>query len=265
MDKIEFSIISRGTEKEGGSKGYMAVTEFNKGRYIIPIPHGIIETACNTDCLRINDNISIEKIAFSRFQLISAIMYKKNANYFNKEDKILVIGSGSVGFTTCMELARQKHKNIFLLLKKDKNIKTNIFREAYGINLKLESDIKKIKNFNYLIDASGDSDVLREITDLCAPFSTIIILGTPRKNPAIDSLIIHRKNLHIIGSHEIIGIDNNERNNIFNEILIENKKYPQYLFSEISHIEDYSEENRVRILKDSPGIINIMRYLKNDN
>ena len=116
----------------------------------------------------------------------------------------------------------------------------------------------------YIIDATGNSDVLREIIDACNPFSTIFILGTPMKKPAINSLTIHRKSLHLIGCHEIIGITNKERNEIFNEIIKENKKHPQYLYEQVSSIEDYSKKNRKKILKNNKKIINIMRYNKNN-
>jgi len=262
VDEIEYSIISKGTEREGSSKGYMAVTfcDSNKKRKILPIPHGIKKSHYNLHYLDVKEDVNIEKIAFSRFQLIPAIMYEKNRRYFDKKESILVIGSGSVGFTTCMELCRQGHKKISLLIRKNKQIKTNIFKEIYGISLNLISDFKKIKRFKYIIDATGNSDVLRKIVDLCNPFSTIFILGTPRKKPLINSLIIHRKNIHLIGCHEIIGLTNKERNYIFDNIIKENKKHPTFLYQQISNIKDYSKKNREIGLKTDENIIEILRY-----
>lgn len=260
-ESIEFSIISRGTEKESHSKGYMAVTycDAHKKRKILLVPHGVRKSYASTNCLNIKDNVSIEKIAFSRFQLISAMMYKKNRSYFDKKKDILVIGSGSVGLTACMELARQGHKKIFLLSRKDKKI--NLFKKIYGVDFKLIHNFKDIKKFSCIIDATGNSNVLRKIINLCVPFSTIFILGTPRKNSKVDSLMIHRKNIRLIGSHEIFGVTNKERDDLFDEIIKENKKYPQYLYEKISNTVNYSKRNRNKFIKTPKNVINIMRYI----
>lgn len=263
LHEIEFSIISKGTER-AGSPGYMAVTycDADKKRKIVPVPHGIIKYFYKGDCLDVREDVGIAKIAFSRFQLITAVMYEKNRKYFNKNDSILVIGSGSVGFTACMELCRQGHKEIYLLSRENKKIRTDIFRDVYGVNLKLTSDMEKVKDLEYIIDATGNSEVLREVIGLCSPFSTIFILGTPRKNTAIDSLMVHRKSIRLIGGHELIGLTNKERNYIFNEILKENEKHSEYLYEQLAIIEDYSKGNREKLLKTNNHIVNIMRYDK---
>ncbi len=261
---IEFSIISRGTEKESSSQGYMAVTSSNSlgERKLIPIPHGIKRTFEDFNSLDIKKRVSIEKIAFSRFQLISAIMYKENKRLFkeNKNEDILVIGSGSVGFTTCMELFRQGHKKIFILTRKNKKVPKTIFQKAYKSTLRQINSINEVKKFNMIIDATGNSNVLKEIIANCNPFSNIFILGTPRKKPLINVLMIHRKNIRLIGCHEIIGITQKERNELFDELLKENGKYPDKLYKELIFMESYSKRNRKNILRKSKNIINVMQY-----
>ncbi|MCF0124967.1 MAG: hypothetical protein HUJ68_04305 [Clostridia bacterium] len=82
--KIEYSIISRGTEKYG-SKGYMGISEVKKGkRYFVLSKHYEKEVQTLKDSFEFDDIYSIENITLSRFEIIPKITLDNKKDFINE-------------------------------------------------------------------------------------------------------------------------------------------------------------------------------------
>lgn len=242
---IEYSIISPGTERSGRSEGYMAITKPYKGaRYLLPVSHKTDFSEPTKIALKCYD-YSIENIAISRFELIFSL----NTKRFNitKKTKVLLCGFGPVGFGAMLAITKKKIKNFSILTSKN-----NLYDIAKQLNTNftIVNDIEFDK-YDYIIDATGDGKFLQNLIKKAKPFTSIIVLGTPRKNYLINALEIHRKNLSVIGAHEITGFSAEFRNRMFHKLLKENVDVAQklcyfirhYMF-DISLKEKLTEQNR---------------------
>ena len=58
-----------------------------------------------------------------------------------------------------------------------------------------------------MIDCTGSSNVIDYIISNCETGSTILLVGTPENDTFLNIYNIHKKNIHLIGGHEITGID----------------------------------------------------------
>ena len=220
--KIEYSIISRGTEKYG-SKGYMGVTEpLKQKRYFVLANHYEKYAENLNDSFCFNDKYTIENITLSRFEMITKLALQHNLEHI--KEKILIYGIGSIGFSTLIYLLDLGYKTI------DVCVRGNSFRVIQAIkklNKKYKSSINIVdslsENYNTYIDATGSSEVIEKIFKNVGNNSVIFLLGTPRDNKyLINPLDIHRKNLKIFGGHELNGHSWRERNDIFIDLLKEN-------------------------------------------
>ncbi len=208
--KIEYNIKSNGTEKESNCNGYIAVTEEVKNkRYILPIPHDITEIEyLPKGYLEIDEKCDICTIAVARFALISKLMLKTCKISHTK--KILVFGCGCVGYALLVMLKLMNYKLVvYTSLHKGK------FSEYSWKDL---NDIN-IENYDVIIDTTGQNEVLERAVNECKFFTKIILLGTPRNNPKVNLLQIHRKNLILCGAHELFGISLKARGKCFKNVL----------------------------------------------
>ena len=252
--KTKYSIVSRGTEKYS-KHGYMGISEpvLDK-QYILDIDHGVLESELNDHVLEFKANTySLSNIAVSRFELISRILLER----YKVKDNILILGFGNIGFTCLMSLLKLGYKNI------------NVFTRNTSVNINpLEDKFKTKVNFVHkiddtyvtYIDTTGSSDIIQEVIEQSSSLKDIIILSTPRESKyLIDPLIINRKNLTIIGGHELNGIAKVWRNNLFKKILKENLDIEDILTLYVS-VNEYSENNVKQLRTHKKKIIDIIKY-----
>lgn len=247
----EYNIVSIGTENSGSS-GYMCITEILNGyRYLLPISHQIDIIEDLDDALYISAEISIEKIAISRFQLIPSLAFKNIVSLINNA---LIIGCGAIGITTYFELTRLNIKNIHISSRRQNIVK----KYNNNLNIILYNEIIW-DNYNTIIECTGEKNILSDIFQKAKFGTTIILLGTPRNASSINPLNIHRKNLKLMGGQEINGISQKQRQNCFNEIISYQNNYPINLSDivlfhamenhEYTQILDHKFEKPINIMK----------------
>lgn len=255
---IEYSIVSRGTEKYSNC-GYMAISKiYNLKRYILNTDHNIKNTNLNANCLKAKSCYDIENVVFSRFQLITALTFERIGYKIN--DNILLLGLGNVGISCLLYLLDNNFKNITVYVR---NKNDNILNLLNLIKLKYNVDINIISEFNYkyntYIDTTGDSLVLSNIFNNSNFNSTIIILSTPRDEKyLISPLMINRKNLTVIGGHELNGINVKNRQYIFEKILEVNKT--KRFLKEFINEYNYSKEKLKNIKRKKSNFIEMFKY-----
>lgn len=257
---IEYSIVSRGTEKYNNC-GYMAISKiYDSCRYILNADHNVKEVTLNTDYLKAKSCYSIENIIFSRFQLISALTFERIKYRIN--DNILLLGLGNIGLSCLMYLLDNKFKNISIYIrsKNDKVVNlVKLIKSQYNVDVNIIYELNHSYKYNTYIDTTGDSFVLNKIFDNSKFNNTIIILSTPRDEKyLISPLMINRKNLMIIGGHELNGISIEFRQYIFEKILKINKtkKYLKKFINEYN----YSEIKLKSIIQKKSNFIEIFKY-----
>ena len=257
---IKYSIVSRGTEKYNNN-GYISVSEkLNSDKYILNIDHGIKKATLNTDYLKFKSVYTIENITFSRFQLITALMYEKHSHEIN--DSILILGLGNIGITCLFYLLDKKYKNIIIYVRKVTNYMSNlslIVKQKYKVDIKYITELDNLSLYNTLIETTGASTILKNIFENIDCNKKVVILSTPREESyLISPLMINRKNLVVLGGHELNGIDKNYRNKIFKKLLKTNnrKKY----IKNFINIYSYSDEKLKKIKNKKSNFIEIFKY-----
>ncbi|MDD6387796.1 MAG: PHP domain-containing protein [Bacilli bacterium] len=253
--EIDYSIISRGTEKNG-SKGYMSVSKIIDGyRYLLVQDHKEKNIVSFKDSLNCYD-YDIYNIAFSRFELIPHLVLNRN----NFKDNILICGLGNVGLTTLVYLLDNNYKIIDIYtndLNKYVIDGIKILNKNFDIKLNLVEKIDK--EYNTYIDTTGASSVLKNIFENIKFNKDIFLIGTPRESKfLIDPLLIHRNNLRIIGGHELRGIDKKTRQDTFKELLQTNKN-KKYL-NRLINITQYDEGIIERKLQNKSNFIEVIKY-----
>lgn len=253
--EIEYSVISRGTEKSG-SKGYMSISKkIDDSRYLLVQDHKekcIVSFKDSLKCF----NYDINNIAFSRFELIPTLVLNRNTF----KDNILITGLGNIGITTLIHLLDNNYKDIDVYTNDFseyviKGIK--ILNEKYNVNINLVD--KMNKEYNTYIDTTGVSEVLENIFKDIKFNKDIFLIGTPRESKfLIDPLLIHRNNLRIIGGHELRGIDKFLRQYTFKELLEKNSN-KDYL-NKLITISKYEEDIIKRKLETKSNFIEIIKY-----
>lgn len=235
MIKREYSVISIGTERNG-SKGYMNISEiYDHKRIISPERHELnVINLNNSDNLSVNAELSIEMICMLRFQLIASLI---SVDLSNKN--VCVVGMGAVGIGTYYECCRRNVKNVSIVTRRDMAYKK--YKDVLNIE-------KNLDGYDIYIDCTGESRCINNIIKSCGKCSTVILLGTPRENPQIDLLTVHRNNLTIVGAHELNGIDKEVRNenvSIIERYFINNFQFFDYISKKMvkRHIglKDYSD------------------------
>lgn len=257
---IEYSIVSRGTEKYNNC-GYMAISKiYDSNRYILNVDHNVKEAILNTGYLTAKSCYDIENIVFSRFQLITALTFERIKYRIN--DNILILGLGNIGLSCLMYLLDNKFKNISIYVrsKNDKILNLlKLIKLQYNVDINIISELNHSYQYNTYIDTTGDSSVLKNIFDYANFNSTIIILSTARDDKyLISPLTINRKNLVVVGGHELNGIDNKNRQYMFEKILKinKNKKFLKDFINEYT----FSEEKLNEIKKQKSNFIEIFKY-----
>ena len=253
---IEYTIVSRGTEKYG-SKGYMGITKEQGGkRNLVLARHYDKYIDTYKDSFEILDKYNIKNVAVSRFELMSAINLDSITNIINED--ILIIGFGNVGFSCLIHLLKNGYRNINIFTNNVKDFQKNGLDQ---INKIIDSSIKfvnEIGKYNTYIEATGNSDVIKNIFEITDDNTTIILLGTPRdESYFINPLDINRKNIKIIGAHELNGHTIEERRKVFKELLEENKNYN---FDEFVSIYNYELNIVDKILQNKNNFIEVIKY-----
>ena len=236
--QMEYSIISRGTERKG-RKGYMAISErtVDGNRVIVPQNHGGGKVYVDDTCLVCPD-INITNLVVMRFQLIALLAIKTIKS--NEIKRACVFGSGAVGFATVIECFRL---GIDAVLVSKKKYIDNHFATIEFENLEIEK-------YDLLIDCTGSYNVLDYIIFNCSQNSTILLIGVPPEKCIFDIHIIHKKNLQLIGGHEINGINWTVRQMEFEKLYNWHKnkmgefdKYIQFHHYSISTLEKILNNN----------------------
>lgn len=193
--KIEYSIVSPGTERFG-SNGYMSVSELSADgkRYLAPIPHNAEHLIVSADCLEIDSNYSIESIAVARFQMITALALSQIN--FTKRDRILILGAGPIGVAAYLECKRKCIENVMISTRRIDLI------GHYEDNLRFTQQCITFKP-TVILECTGENVIIEGNYQNIAHGGSFLLIGTPRKNPTIDLLFVHRNNIKIIGSHEL--------------------------------------------------------------
>lgn len=256
----EYSIVSRGTEKYI-NHGYMVISEPKSSfRYIFNIDHGVKKSIINDECLKFKSDYEITNIAFSRFQLITALMYKKHKKEIN--GNILITGLGNIGISCLFYLLDENYNNITIYVRnitKYMMYLISIIEKNYNSKVNIITSLGSFDFYDTIIDTTGSSCILKTIFENVNYNKTIIILSTPRDETySISPLIINRKNLVIIGGHELNGIDRKYRNRLFRKILKANRN--KLYLKDIVSIYKFSEKKLERIKDKKNNFIEILKY-----
>ena len=250
--KIEYSIISRGTEKYN-NQGYMSISELiDNKRYLLVVNHNVKEAEIDEKTMIVDGNYSIENISLSRFCLISRLFLERE----NVKDNILILGLGNLGFSLLIELLKKGYKNINIYTRNYYNDLKEI-EKLYGI--KINRVDKVTDSFNTYFDTTGSSLVLNELFNNIGVMKTVVILSTPRDDDyLISPLLINRKNISLYGAHELFGYDQEYRNSLFNKILKENKHISN--INKYVSIHEYSKVNYEKLLNKKTNFIDVFKY-----
>ena len=254
---IEYTVVSRGTEK-AGSKGYIGITKIeNNKRLLVLAKHFDKYIDTYKDSFEIPAQYSIENIAISRFELMGAITIKPILNII--KDNILIIGLGNIGFTAMLYLLENNYKNISIITNKIEKYQAEAID---SLNKEYNSNIKFVDNYDFdydtYIEATGCSEVIKNIVETAPNLSKIILLGVPREEKyLINPLDINRKNLMFIGGHELNGHTIEERRKIFEELLKINSKKDLKSFVNVYHVKDDIIE---KILEHKENFIEVIKY-----
>lgn len=222
MIRREYSFVSIGTENSG-TNGYMSVSEkYNGIRILSPQEHSIdFIDEYNKGNLFFSDVFSVECLCIIRFQLIAALSLKNIA-----DKNVCVLGCGAIGVAAYLECIRQKAKMVTVITRRHEIV--DIFKKAINIEY-----YNNMKEYDIYIDCSGEDVYIGHVIKDCQIGAKIYLLGTPRTEPSINALIIHRKNLKIFGGHELNGITQIER-------LCKCQELQEYYLSNLSLINEIS-------------------------
>ena len=260
MYKKIYSILSRGTEKASNSEGYMWVgLEMNGQEYIVaPVSHNIqFLDNFPQGSLKCGTKNDINLISFCRFALMSNILLQANrALLSDKNVKVAIIGAGAVGLTACYEFLRVGFKSVDIIYKEKHLRRVSLLSNNINCVCLERFDPK---SYNVLIDATGNSISILNIIQNSLPHTKIFLLGVPFDNPNIGLLDFYRKNLTLIGSHEL-RISDQDRQNLFLQLL-DNYSASNINFSDYVDCHYYSKKTRKELLnKDLNKPINIFKY-----
>ena len=145
--KIEYNLISRGTESQSDCSGYMAISERVDGkRYILPLKHSVKSVDSIIDgSLTVKKQLSICQIAVARFMLISKLFLDRIK--IKKDERILVVGCGCVGFSLLEYLRLNGYTNVGFISKNFKYSKLNEEKNSFGGFLIVQEKTPQLKIF----------------------------------------------------------------------------------------------------------------------
>lgn len=257
--KLEYSIVSRGTEKYG-SKGYMGVSQiFDGKRYFVLANHFEKNINNYKDAFLIDKKYSIENIVLSRFQLITKLAFENKMSFVN--ENIIIIGCGSLGMASLIFILSLDFKEITVLVK---NIDENLIKTIENLNKSFESNITLTTTidaqYNTYIETVGDSQIINQVIINIDKEASIFLLGTPRDNICdINPLDIHRKNICLFGGHELKGHTWEKRNKFFLELLEKNEKYDIHKLIKV-HNEECGSKIINEILIKKNNFFEVIKY-----
>ena len=224
--KTLYSGISKGTEKLvasgkiGKDQFEIMKSPFQEGKFSYPIKYGYINVGeiikgqkkylnKKTFCLfphqslfemDINNLHILKSNNDLRKYLLTANM-ETAINIFwdaqaHKDDKIVILGMGSVGILTAYYYKLQKFNNVYI---NDNNIKKKKFSKILGLKF---INFKKIKNADVIINTTSDYEVLNKSLDkltLEGKFIEASWYGDKKGQIKLGGNF-HSKRLKIIGS-----------------------------------------------------------------
>ena len=169
--KIEYTIISRGTEKYG-SKGYMGISEVKKGkRYFVLSKHYEKEVQTLKDSFEFDDFYSIENITLSRFEIIPKISLDNKKDFIN--ERIIICGLGNVGFASLIYLLDLGYKEIDVLINNNEKYVNNAIMQLNQIYKANINVVTTLSTYNTYIEATGKSNIIKEIIENITENSSI--------------------------------------------------------------------------------------------
>lgn len=141
--------------------------------------------------------------------------------------------------------------------KNEKYVNDAIMQLNQIYNAKI-SVVTTLSTYNTYIEATGKSNIIKEIIENVTENSSIFLLGTPREGTyLIDHLEIHRKNINIFGGHELNGHSWQNRNSCFIDLLKKNRNKELKKFVNI-----YNEKTNIvnNVLQRKNNFFEVIKY-----
>ena len=122
--------------------------------------------------------------------------------YYYKEKKICIVGFCAVGVGAYLECNRLGNSNVHFLSRRYDIV------EKMGAKFSFCNIDDLNSRFDIYIDCTGESELIYKILKKMQSNTQLVLLGTPRSNPKINLLKVHRENFTIHGGHELTGVTN---------------------------------------------------------
>ncbi|MDD4304507.1 MAG: hypothetical protein PHW42_00235 [Patescibacteria group bacterium] len=247
MLPCRYSVLSPGTErwhmkssKNGNDivAGYINISQVDNSYIISPAPHGAYFTP-EPDMLRAPNSTPICNLVIARFQLMFASVFDFKLSNQDRNNIIVIRGSGPVAHGVLFELIRRGFKNIIILTSKKWNKKLLSLAKA-------TKDKSILMSADLIIECTGNIKSILEILKNSKNGSSIALVGSPREICNYNFYEIHYKDLSIFGMREIFE-PFNVRQKIFSDILLWLSKR-DLEFSELCEI--YPASKVIDVYKD---------------
>ncbi|MFJ2466761.1 zinc-binding dehydrogenase [Pseudomonas sp. NPDC087615] len=216
--KCQYSIVSRGTERRrscsqqgsDGRFGYINIAQSAEQFWIRPLPHGV--PGPNEGALRCR-SLSLATVALARIQLIAASAFLSRRKDLQHDTPALIVGSGAVALGAALELRRLGCPDVV--------ISTNSYEAAISAptdtGISITQELTDEQMFGMVIDAVCNSQSVRLALKHCERNGTIGLLGSPYAPIPVDLYQVHRRNLNVLGLHELNSSDS-QRQSLLEEI-----------------------------------------------
>ena len=287
--KTIYSGISKGTEKLVSSKSVskdqfeLMKAPFQEGSFNLPIKYGYINVGNIIDGPKkyINKNIftlfphqDLYEISIKNINLLPIGNLRKYILTANMEtainifwdsqskinNRILIIGLGSVGLLTAYFFKINKYKNIYVY---DNNQNKRKIAKYLGLNF---IDIKKIDQIDVAVNTTSNYKVLNSLMEKLSIEGKIIEASWYGKNKGEISLggYFHSKRLKIISSQ--VSKIPKHMNNKYNFDMrlklaiksLKNSKLEKLITSESNFFD--LEKDYYKILKNKDTIMHLIKY-----
>lgn len=206
------SVVSPGTERRSvrdGRRypGYMNIVQDGGGkRWLVPSPHGAaVRLDDAVEALPLREETSERVAALARFQIIAALGFGRMSSRVGR-DTACVIGTGPVAVGAVLELIRQGVRSIDVVSRRGAPR-----LEGYpGVRV-----LEQPEPSEFVLDCAGDPARALELVSIGGSLG---LLGTGVSAPEMSGLDIHRRNISVIGMHELAGIAVDSRVRCFYEV-----------------------------------------------